>query len=85
MQVHVVPRASVTQVAGRHGEGVRIRVAAPPVDGAANEELVRFMAKRLRVSRRAITITRGLSSRSKTVTIEGMTTEAALSGLLENS
>jgi uncharacterized protein len=85
VQVRVVPRASTTAVAGRHGDGVRIRVAAPPVDGAANEALVRFMAKRLGVSRGAVTIARGQSSRSKTVTIEGISTDAALARLLEET
>jgi uncharacterized protein len=81
----VVPRASGTAVAGRHGNAVRIRIAAPPVDGAANEELVRFMAKRLGVSRGAVAIARGLSSRTKTVTIEGISTDAALARLLEDT
>jgi uncharacterized protein len=81
----VVPRASVTAVAGRHGDGVRIRIAAPPVNGAANAELVRFMAKRLGVSRGAVTIARGQSSRRKTVTIEGISTGAALARLLEDT
>jgi uncharacterized protein len=81
----VVPRASGTAVAGRHGNAVRIRIAAPPVDGAANEELVRFMAKRLGVSRGAVAIARGQSSRTKTVTIEGISTDAALARLLEDT
>jgi len=81
----VVPRASATAVAGRHGDAVRIRVAAPPVDGAANAELVRFMAQQLGVSRGAVTIARGQSSRSKTVTIEGISTDAALARLLEDT
>ena len=81
----MVPRASGTAVAGRHGNAVRIRVAAPPVDGAANEELVRFMAKRLGVSRGAVAIARGQSSRTKTVTIEGISTDAALARLLEDT
>lgn len=81
----MVPRAGATAVAGRHGDGVRIRVAAPPVDGAANEELVRFVAKRLGVSRGAVTIAHGQSSRRKTVTIEGFSTDAALARLLEDT
>jgi len=68
-----------------YGDAVRVRLAAPPVDGAANEELVRFLAERLGVTRQAVTIARGAASRSKRVTIEGMTTEAALHRLLEAS
>lgn len=78
-----VPRARFTQVAGRHGDALRIRVAAPPVDGAANDELVRFVAKRLGVARGAVTISHGQTTRRKTVTIEGMTTDVALQKLLE--
>ena len=47
--LHIVPRARDTAVAGSHGDAVKIRVAAPPVDGAANAELVRFLAARLNV------------------------------------
>ena len=85
VQVQVVPRAGATEVAGRHGAGVRIRVAAPPVDGAANEELVRFLAKRLAVPRSRVTIVRGHASRSKTVVIAGVSTDAVLARLLEDS
>lgn len=81
----MVPRAGVSQVAGRHGDSIRIRVAAPPVDGAANEELIRFLARRLGVTRSHIAIARGHASRRKTVTIEGITTDAALSLLLEDT
>lgn len=81
--MHVVPRAKVTEVAGRHGDAVRIRLAAPPVDGAANAELVRFLAERLGVPRSAVTIVRGATARRKTVAIFGVTTEAAGRVLLE--
>ncbi|HEY6223347.1 MAG TPA: DUF167 domain-containing protein [Gemmatimonadales bacterium] len=82
MQVQVVPRASATAVAGRHGEGLRIRVAAPPVDGAANLELVRFLAKQLGVRRDAVTIVQGLATRRKTILIVGLTTNEAIQRLL---
>ncbi len=81
----MVPRASATTVAGRYGEGVRIRVAAPPVDGAANEELVRFLTTRLGVTRGSVTIVGGQSSRRKTVVIDGISTDAALARLLEDT
>jgi len=75
--VHVVPRAKVTEVAGRHGDAIRIRLAAPPVDGAANMELVRFLAERLDVSRGAVAIVRGATARRKTVTVQGVTAATA--------
>ena len=76
--MHVVPRARTTDVAGRHGDTLKIRIAAPPVDGAANEELVRFLAKRLAVPRSAVTIAAGLTGRRKTVKISGVETADAL-------
>lgn len=80
--VHVQPRARTTQVAGRHGDAVKIRLAAPPVDGAANEELVRFLAEQLRVPRAAVRIAHGLSGRRKTVVIEGLTADEVTHALL---
>ncbi|HYT64157.1 MAG TPA: DUF167 domain-containing protein, partial [Gemmatimonadales bacterium] len=76
--VHVVPRAARTAVAGRHGDAVKIRIAAAPVDGAANDELIRFLAERLRISRTAIEITAGHTSRRKNITITGMETATVL-------
>ena len=76
--LHIVPRAATTAVAGRHGDAVKIRIAAPPADGAANDELVRFLAATLGVPRRAVTITAGASSRRKIVTVSGIETAAAL-------
>jgi hypothetical protein len=81
--LHIVPRAATTALAGRHGDALKIKIAAPPVDGAANEELIRFLAERLGVPRNTIAITAGESSRRKTVAIAGMETAAALR-LLEN-
>ncbi|HSD32675.1 MAG TPA: DUF167 domain-containing protein [Gemmatimonadales bacterium] len=80
--VHVVPRARTTEVAGRHGDAVRIRLAAPPVDGAANAELVRFLAERLGVPRRAVSIVRGATARRKAITIEGLSAESVVRALL---
>lgn len=79
--VHVVPRARSTGVAGRHGDALKIRLAAPPVDGAANDELVRFLAERLAVPRRAVTIAAGRTGRRKTVKVTGIETAAALRAL----
>ena len=79
--VHVVPRARATALAGRHGDALKIRLAAPPVDGAANEELVRFLAERLGVPRGAVTITAGHARRRKTVRIDGVDIDAAVRAL----
>ena len=81
--VHVVPRAKTTEVAGRHGDAVRIRLAAPPVDGAANAELVRFLADRLDIPPDAVRIVHGAAGRRKTVALDGVSADAAVRALLE--
>jgi len=72
LDIHVQPRASRTEVVGRHGDAIKIRIAAPPTDGSANEELVRFLAKTLGVKRSAVQIVSGMASRRKRVAIEGV-------------
>lgn len=71
-EVWVQPRASRTEVAGTRGAAVKIRLAAPPVDGAANAELVAFLAKQLGVSRTAVRIVKGERGRNKVVEVEGI-------------
>jgi uncharacterized protein len=73
----VQPRASRTEVAGPYGDAVRLRLTAPPVDGAANEALVSFLAERLEVPRSAVRIEAGASSRSKVVAIDGIDPDTA--------
>jgi uncharacterized protein len=74
--VRVQPRASRSEIAGVYGDALKIRLTAPPVDGAANEELVMFLAGIFAVPRRAIRILTGESSRSKVVEIEGIPVRA---------
>ena len=69
--VHVVPRSRRTEVAGEHGDAIRIRIAAPPTDGAANEALVQFLSERLGVPRRDVAITSGATARRKVVVVAG--------------
>jgi len=70
-KVLVSPRASKTDIVGEHDGALRVRVAAPPVEGAANEELTRILAKSFDVSRTAVEIISGHSSKRKTVSITG--------------
>ena len=81
-EVRVQPRASRTEFAGPHGEAVKIRLAAPPVEGAANAELIAFLAKRLGVSRSAVMIVRGERGRDKVVEVEGIS-QADVQALLD--
>lgn len=67
LQIHAQPGAKRTEVVGLHGDCLKVRLAAPPVDGGANTCLIEFLAQRLRVKRSQISITRGLSARRKAV------------------
>jgi uncharacterized protein len=69
--VRVVARASRSAIVGCHDGALRVRVAAPPVDGAANEELARTLAQALGVPRRAVEITGGHASKLKQVRVSG--------------
>jgi uncharacterized protein len=70
--VRVVPRASRTAAVGEHDGALRVRVAAPPVEGAANDELARFLAKALGVPARDVEIVSGHASKSKRVRVRGV-------------
>ena len=76
--VHVVPRASKTAAAGEHDGALKVRVAAPPVEGAANAELLRFLAKRLGVAAGAVEIVGGHASKTKVVRAAGAKAEDLL-------
>ncbi|MSU35271.1 MAG: DUF167 domain-containing protein [Pedosphaera sp.] len=73
LSVKAQPRAFRTHFAGILGSELKIKVAAPPVDGAANEALVEFLAEVLRCPRRAVTLLRGQSSSHKVFEITGVT------------
>ena len=64
-KVQVVPRSSRSEVAGEHNGSLRVKVSAPPVDGAANKELTQVLAKAFNVSRSAVSILSGQNSRLK--------------------
>jgi len=74
--VRVQPRASQSELAGEYGDAIRIRLAAPPVDGAANEELVSFLSNTFAIPRKSIRILAGETARSKLIEIEGITERA---------
>lgn len=82
VSVHVQPRASRSEIVGVHGSALKLRIQAPPVDGAANAAVEILLAERLGVPRRAVTVVGGLTSRAKTVDIVG-TTERAVRALVE--
>lgn len=77
LDVRIAPRASRDAIGATIGGELIVRVTAPPVDGRANEAVVRLLAKRLKVGRRAVAIVRGHHSRRKVVEVRGLSEEEA--------
>jgi len=75
IRVHAQPGAKRTEVAGLHGEALKVRVAAPALEDRANEALIEFVAKRLGVAKRDVTIASGEKSREKRLEIRGCAVE----------
>jgi uncharacterized protein len=77
ISVKVIPRSKKNSVEWESGggEGLRVRLTAPPVDGAANEALVGFLAERLGVPKRQVVVVRGATSRQKVVEVLGVSLE----------
>ena len=74
-EVHAKPRAKKSRVLGPKGDALEVSLAAPPVDGAANEELVRTLADALGVPKRQVSLVRGEGSRQKLVEVTGLSVE----------
>jgi uncharacterized protein (TIGR00251 family) len=81
IEVRVVPRAGRSAIAGLRDGALLVRLAAAPVDGAANTELIAVLAAALRLSRNEVTIVSGDRSRSKRVRIAGLTRSEVLAAL----
>jgi len=81
--VRVQPRASKSGVAGEIDGALKVRLAAPPVDGAANEELIRLLAKLFNVPRQQITLVSGQTSKNKLVRVSGISIEEGAKVLAE--
>jgi len=69
LSCHLQPRASKDEFCGLHGDSLKIRITAPPVDGRANAHLMKFLAKQFSVARGAITIVSGELGRQKRISI----------------
>ncbi len=81
IHLHVVPRASRTAIAGLHDGRVKLAVAAPPVDGEANDAILRFLAKTLGLSRDAVTLGSGATGKRKTIEVEGLSSHEVRAAL----
>ena len=73
--VRVVPRSSRSEIVGEHDDAVKVRLSSPPIDGAANAELIRLFAKKLNVARSNISIVSGGTSKTKRLKVIGVTAE----------
>lgn len=69
LTLHIQPGAKKTEVAGLYGDALKIRLAAPPVDGKANAALIEFVAERLGLARSAVSLKSGQTSRRKVLTV----------------
>src|SRR5437588_6136968 len=76
VSLKVQPRASASEICGVAGNELRVRITAPPVDSAANQALLEFLAERLGCRKNALVLVKGHTSRHKIVRVEGMTVEA---------
>ncbi len=83
LRILVQPRSSITEIIGPHGVPPRLkmRVSAPPVDREANEEVIRFLSKRLGIPKWRISLTRGDASKQKDIFLQGVTLSTVLSML----
>lgn len=72
LRIHAQPGAKRSETAGLHGDALKVRLQAPPVEGRANDELIKFLAKRLGCRRQQISLVSGELSREKVVIIEGL-------------
>ena len=81
LTVHVQPQASTTECVGIHGDAIKIRVTAPPADGAANDELIRFLALQLSIPFSSVRIHSGAGGRHKRVLIKGATLQVVMARL----
>lgn len=81
IKVKVQPRAPRTEIVGEHAGALKLRIAAPPVDGKANEECRRYLAKLLKVSATSVEIIAGESSRDKVIRVSDMSARRVLEAL----
>jgi len=72
LKVYLQPKSSRNEVVGLYRDGIKVKVTAPPVEGKANEALIRFLAREFGISPSCIEIIRGLHSREKTLRISGI-------------
>ncbi|HEX9403708.1 MAG TPA: DUF167 domain-containing protein [Steroidobacteraceae bacterium] len=81
VEVYIQPRAAKSELAGMHGDSIKIRIAAPPVDNAANQALIEFMAERLGIAKRRVRVVSGATSRKKVLEIDDVSADRITAAL----
>jgi len=82
VRLRIVPNAKRSEIVGRHGEAIKIKVAAPALEGRANEALLEFLADVLGVPKREVQLVSGEKSRDKVIEVEGLDAAEAEGRLL---
>ncbi len=85
ISLHVLPNAPKSQIIGEHNGALKIKIKAPPVDGKANEAIVEFFSRLLKVSKSSIEILKGDKSKAKKILIHGLTVEVVQSHLQQKN
>jgi uncharacterized protein (TIGR00251 family) len=85
IRVHVIPNAKIDVVVGEYGDGIKIKLRAPAVEGKANNALRSFLAEKLSIPQRAIVLELGEKSRDKVIRIDGLSEVDIRRGLLGTS
>jgi uncharacterized protein (TIGR00251 family) len=88
LSVRVIPRSPRSKIDGRRGDALLVRLAAPPVDGAANEALIDLLSREFQIPKRQVAILSGTTSRDKRVELDGLDAaagEARLSAILNRA
>lgn len=84
LDLHIQPGAKKTEVVGPHGDALKIRLAAPPVDGKANAALLAFLAAKVGAGRTAVALIGGKTGRAKRIRIAGVTPAVVLAQLIDD-
>jgi len=81
LKVYLQPKSSKNEIVGPYRDGIKVKVTAPPIEGKANESLIRFLAKEFEIPPSSIEILKGLHTREKTLRISGILNQESLKKL----
>ncbi|MBI3591724.1 MAG: YggU family protein [Candidatus Melainabacteria bacterium] len=76
LNIYVIPRSSKSEIVGIYNDSLKIKLKAPPVDNAANEELIKFLSEKLKIPKSKIEIVKGHGQKRKVVSVDGCNIES---------